>query len=143
LDARKDEVLIALSIESDLRDAGAAVVQLVGSVIEAQRTIHESSVFDVAVVDLQLADGDAGPLIQILWEQGIPVVVATGAIVERNPQCAREGVMVLQKPYPEGKDLIIAPSKIALEQIKGTTTRRPADGTWEGRSTSTSASARG
>jgi CheY-like chemotaxis protein len=52
----EDELPIALSIESDLRDAGAAVVELVRSTIEARRTIRGSAAFDAAVVDLHLVD---------------------------------------------------------------------------------------
>jgi CheY-like chemotaxis protein len=79
----EDEALIAMSVESCLQNAGAAVV-VANSIALAQSALDEGIPFDAAVVDLLLADGDASPLIQGLSERGIPVVITTGDEVDRG-----------------------------------------------------------
>jgi DNA-binding NtrC family response regulator len=79
----EDEALIALSVESFLQDAGAAVV-IANSIALAQSALDKGIPFDAAVVDLRLADGNASPLIQVLSERGIAVVIPTGDEVDRQ-----------------------------------------------------------
>jgi DNA-binding NtrC family response regulator len=102
----EDEALIALNIESCLQDAGAAVV-IANSMALAQRALDEGIPFDVAVVDLHLADGNASPLIQILSERGISVVITTGYEVDRKQPALGRAIAILQKPHTE-RDLINA-----------------------------------
>jgi DNA-binding NtrC family response regulator len=65
----EDKALVAMSVESCLQDAGAAVV-IANSIALAQSALDEGIPFDAAVVDLHLADGNASPLIQVLSERG-------------------------------------------------------------------------
>jgi DNA-binding NtrC family response regulator len=60
----EDKALIAMSVESCLQDAGAAVV-IANSIALAQSALDEGIPFDAAVVDLHLADGNASLLIQV------------------------------------------------------------------------------
>jgi DNA-binding NtrC family response regulator len=102
----EDEALIAMSVESCLQDAGAAVV-VANSVALAQSALDEGIPFDAAVVDLRLADGNASPLIRVLSERGIPVVISTGDEVDRGQPALSKAIAILQKPYAEN-DLINA-----------------------------------
>jgi DNA-binding NtrC family response regulator len=102
----EDKALIAMSVESCLQDAGAAVV-IANSIALAQSALDEGIPFDAAVVDLHLADGNASPLIQVLSERGIPVVISTGDEIDRRQPALSKAVAILQKPHTES-DLINA-----------------------------------
>jgi DNA-binding NtrC family response regulator len=107
----EDEPLIATSVESGLQDAGAAVVKIAASISAAHSVIDAENSFDAAVVDLHIADGDASSLIGVLSERGIPAVVTTGGIIDR--ELLTQTVAVLQMPYSE-TDLI----KILASMVK-------------------------
>ena len=77
----------------------------------AHSVIDAENSFDAAVVDLHIADGDASSLIGVLSERGIPAVVTTGGIIDR--ELLTQTVAVLQKPYSE-TDLI----KILASMVK-------------------------
>ena len=51
----EDEPLIAMSVESGLQDAGAAVVKIAASISAAHSVIDAENSFDAAVVDLALS----------------------------------------------------------------------------------------
>jgi DNA-binding response OmpR family regulator len=108
----EDNALIAIGAESNLLDAGAAVVRIANSVASAKSALDEGFPFDVALVDLGLEDGDASPLVQILSERGVAVVITTGYAVRRQP-ALRTAIDILQKPYTE-RDLIKALMKCAV-----------------------------
>src|ERR1700730_7236412 len=101
----EDEAPIAMSVEFCLQDAGAAVVKIANSIALAQSALDEGIPFDAAVVDLSVADGNASPLVQVLSERGIPVVVTTGAEVDRRqPALSKSGrhsskAAVRQRPH--------------------------------------------
>ena len=101
----EDEALIALNVETALKEAGASVVVTAGSVAQAQHAIGNSICFDTAVVDLHLTDGDASPLIGVLSARGIAVIVTTGGSIEPVQPDLSQAIAVLQKPYRES-DLI-------------------------------------
>ncbi len=108
----EDDALIAMGAESDLLDAGAAVVRIANSVAAAKIALDEGFPFDVALVDLFLEDGDASPLVQILSERGVAVVIATGSDVSQGQPAFRTATDILQKPYSV-RDLINALMKCA------------------------------
>ncbi len=99
----EDELLIAMNLESWLREAGAARVEVVHRLSSARDALNMESSFDVAVLDLMLADGDASPLTKVLRQLGIPFVITTGdasalAGSELTPSAA-----ILVKPFPESE----------------------------------------
>jgi DNA-binding NtrC family response regulator len=102
----EDEALIALSVESCLLDAGAAIVKIANSIAAAQATLDDGIPFDAAIVDLHLVDGNASPLIQILSEREIPVVISTGDEIDLGRPALSSAVAFLQ-PYNDS-DLIEA-----------------------------------
>jgi DNA-binding NtrC family response regulator len=107
----EDEALIALGVETCLQDAGAAVVKIANSLALAQRAVDERIPFDAAVVDLQLPDGNASPLIQVLSERGIPVVITTGDEVDPRHPALSKALAILQKPHADS-DLVNAITRL-------------------------------
>ena len=101
----EDEALIAMSVEFCLQNAGAAVVKIANSIALAQSALDEGISFDVAVVDLLLADGNASTLVPALSERGIAVVITTGNEVDRRQPALSKAVGILQKPHTDS-DLI-------------------------------------
>ena len=103
----EDEPLIAMSVESGLQDAGAAVVKIAASISAAHSVIDAENSFDAAVVDLHVADGDASSLIGVLSERGIPAVVTTGSIIEeqRLGKLSREMRKLLDRLARGGAEL--------------------------------------
>jgi DNA-binding NtrC family response regulator len=103
----EDDALIAINAEFCLLDAGAAVVKIANSMASAKSILDEGISFDVAVVDLLLADGNASTLAQVLSERGIAVVIATGDVVCEGQPAHSKAITILQKPYTD-RDLINA-----------------------------------
>jgi DNA-binding response OmpR family regulator len=60
----ENELLIAMSVESLLGEAGAAAVTAVSSIAQAERALENAS-YDATVVDFYLPDGHASRLIEI------------------------------------------------------------------------------
>ncbi|MGA7386152.1 MAG: response regulator [Methylocella sp.] len=112
----EDNALIAISVELSLRNAGAAVVRIANSVASAKSALDEGFPFDVALVDLRLQDGDAGPLVKIMSERGIAVVITTGDLVCQGQPALRTAIDILQKPYTD-RDLINALMKYAAAAL--------------------------
>jgi DNA-binding NtrC family response regulator len=103
----EDEALVALSVETCLLDAGAAIVKIANSIASAQSALDEGIPFDAAIVDLRLADGNASSLIQVLSEREIPVVISTGDEIDLEHPAFSKAVAILQKPHSDS-DLIEA-----------------------------------
>ena len=73
----EDELLIALTIETELTDAGHLVVGPFSSCSDAERWLATDTP-DVAVLDIQLSDGPCIELALDLQRRGVPFVVLTG-----------------------------------------------------------------
>ena len=94
----EDEPLIAMMLEDFLETLGHDVVGTCESVDEAMSHI-EAGGFDVAIIDIQLKDGQqVWPVADRLAQQGKPFVLATGGHVEPPPG-QHAGAPVLSKPY--------------------------------------------
>jgi DNA-binding response OmpR family regulator len=98
----EDELLIAISVECLLNEAGAATVTITSSIAQAQTALMEGS-YDAAVVDSRLPAGDASALIEALSGKEMPVMVTTGDSFVQ-PDISKT-VAVLRKPYSD-RDLI-------------------------------------
>ena len=92
-----------MGVESSLSEAGAAIVKVVGSVVQAQNAISDGVSFAAAIVDLRLRDGDASPLDTILSRRGIPVIVTTGDHPDDVQADLSNAVVILRKPYSESE----------------------------------------
>jgi DNA-binding response OmpR family regulator len=74
----EDEALIALDIEETLRDAGFNVAAVMSSSAEAFKWLEANSP-DVAVLDIDLRDGDCVAIAELLCDRNIPFVVHSGS----------------------------------------------------------------
>ena len=94
----EDEPLIAMMLEDFLEELGHNVVASCESV-EAALTQVEAGGFDVAILDVQLKDGQrAWPVADRLAAAGTPFVLATGGHLE-PPPAQHAHAPVLAKPY--------------------------------------------
>jgi DNA-binding NtrC family response regulator len=73
----EDQVLIALDLSFAIEDTGNKVIGPVSKVQDALRCIEEASI-DGAILDMNLTDGDSGPLVERLMAIGTPFVIQTG-----------------------------------------------------------------
>ncbi|WP_280637054.1 MULTISPECIES: response regulator [unclassified Rhizobium] len=92
----EDELLIALDLESIVEDLGHTVIGPARTLDEALELAEQA---EVALVDVQLADGVTGPAIaeRLSSEHGVTVVFVTG-----NPEMvrnSRSAVGVVSKPH--------------------------------------------
>ena len=97
----EDEALIAMNIESWLEDAGVANVQTVRRLSCARDALRNELAFDVVVLDLHLADGDASSLIGRLEQRAIPVIITTGDPGLLAEPLSLPHTIVLDKPFSE------------------------------------------
>lgn len=72
----EDEPFIALSLALAIEDAGGVVVGPAGSVKEALALLQTQPV-SAAILDVNLADGDISPVLEILVGLGTPLIVQT------------------------------------------------------------------
>jgi DNA-binding NtrC family response regulator len=74
----EDEMLVAMSIEDALSDAGFSVAGIMARVSDALALLERDNGIDAAVMDLNLAGEPSGPVADRLKELGIPFLVVTG-----------------------------------------------------------------
>jgi CheY-like chemotaxis protein len=75
----EDEYVIALDLASALLELGAEVIGPVPSVEQALSVIREhADALDAAVLDINLGSETAYPVAEVLREQRVPFVFATG-----------------------------------------------------------------
>jgi DNA-binding NtrC family response regulator len=74
----EDENLVAMDVESLLRDFGATRVWSTGTLSEARRILTEQSDIAIVLLDLKLQDGCGEALLAELAEAKVPVIVTTG-----------------------------------------------------------------
>jgi CheY-like chemotaxis protein len=94
----EDEPLIAMMLEDFLDSLGHRIAGSCESVEEALACVEKGD-FDVAIIDVQLKNGEkVWPVADRLADAGKPFVVATGGHVEPPPE-RHASAPVLSKPY--------------------------------------------
>jgi DNA-binding response OmpR family regulator len=73
----EDEAATSLMIEGALKGAGYIVIGPVATASAALDLIEREAI-DCAILDIELADGKAGPVAEALVKRGIRFVLATG-----------------------------------------------------------------
>ncbi len=92
----EDEALVALMIQDCLTECGHSVIGPISRASDALQAAKESD-YDAAILDIDLGDGMAYPVADILSARGVPFVFVTG--YEADAVDDRFGnVPVLQKP---------------------------------------------
>jgi DNA-binding NtrC family response regulator len=74
----EDEILIALSVQDMLLDAGAREIIVATRTNDAAIHLAAAAGFDAAVIDLNLGTGFDFSLAELAQKRGIPTVLATG-----------------------------------------------------------------
>jgi DNA-binding NtrC family response regulator len=95
----EDEILIALSAQDMLMDAGAADVVVATRASEAAGHLSGSHPFDGAIIDLNLGNGCDSSVASIAVGHGIPVVFATGYGRVADLPADFAAVPIVSKPY--------------------------------------------
>lgn len=91
----EDEFMVALNIQAELEACGA-VVTVVDSVSDGLDVAANG--FDVAVLDVRLADGEVYPLADRLIRAGVPIVFHSGHADKGELERAYPGAHALPKP---------------------------------------------
>ena len=109
----EDEPMMAFALEDLLIDAGFKVVDIALRLDKALALIG-SAVFDVAIVDANLAGVSASPAASALRARGIPFIVLSGYSIAQLPD-EFHGAHFMKKPCRPA-DLIRAIGDVALKQ---------------------------
>jgi PAS domain S-box-containing protein len=92
----EDEALVAMMIQEFLSECGRAVVGPIGTAAEALAAARQGD-FDGAILDINLGDGMAYPVAEILAARGVPFVFLTGYEADTVDE-RFNAVPILQKP---------------------------------------------
>lgn len=95
----EDEPFIAFDITDAVEDAGGAPIGPAMSVAGALQLLAKEHV-DGAILDVNLLDGDVGPVIARLRSKGIPFLIHTGAGLTEELRRAYPDLTVFYKPTP-------------------------------------------
>jgi len=93
----EDETMIAMLIEDMLEEFGYEVAAVAGQLQTALQAVETSS-FDVAIVDVNIAGQTSYPVADRLAERGVPFAFVTGYGVSGLAE-GYDGIPVLQKPF--------------------------------------------
>ena len=92
----EDEALVAMMIQDCLTEWGHSVIGPIGRASDALQAVNECD-YDAAILDINLGDGMAYPVAEILSARGVPFVFVTG--YEADTVDDRfSNIPVLQKP---------------------------------------------
>lgn len=92
----EDQMLVAMEVESFLKDIGCEVIGIAGTLEQAMRLSRELA-FDATIVDVNLDGEMAWPAVDVLLERNIPFVLASGYGSSAFPQAYRD-MTQLEKP---------------------------------------------
>jgi DNA-binding response OmpR family regulator len=93
----EDQPFIAMELGFAVEDAGGVVVGPAASVQTALALIKEQSIA-AAILDFNLIDGDATPIIALLSASNIPIIIQTGIGLMPELMLRFPGLIVFTKP---------------------------------------------
>ncbi len=98
----EDEALVAATLPDAVENAGGEVVGVARTVGEARQLIRLLT-FDVAVLDLHLADGDVTPVLEALQARRAPTIVYSGDELPERVRARHPELVALRKPVLSGR----------------------------------------
>jgi CheY-like chemotaxis protein len=98
----EDEFVIALEIETALRDLGCVVLGPTASVADTLDLLARERP-DAALLDVKLLDGPATPVAEACAVLGVPFALATGYDGDGLPEPALSAAPRLAKPFGAGE----------------------------------------
>jgi CheY-like chemotaxis protein len=97
----EDEALIRMMLAEMIEELGHRVVAEAGNIQDAQ-VLAETAIFDLAILDINIAGHSIGPVVEIIDKRGLPFLFVSGYGSDGLPRPFR-GRPVLQKPVLMGK----------------------------------------
>lgn len=95
----EDEALVAMMMESVLRDLGVENVAIFPDCAAARETASSGDI-DCAILDLRVRDGTTTEVADILMLRGIPIIFSTGSLGEERSERHRH-LPVITKPFSD------------------------------------------
>jgi len=95
----EDEPFIAFDIADAIEEAGGVVIGPAMTIREALE-LAAAEPIEAAILDVNLPDGDVGPVIAALADTGIPLLVHTGAGLTDELGAQYPCLRVFAKPTP-------------------------------------------
>lgn len=92
----EDEALIRMMLADMIEELGHRVVAEAGN-IEAGKALAETAMYDLAILDINIAGRNIGPVAEIVNKRGLPFVFVSGYGSGGRPEAFR-GQPVLEKP---------------------------------------------
>jgi DNA-binding NtrC family response regulator len=119
----EDDAVIGLAVEAVLAEYGCSVL-LAGGVDNALKIADPIDTVDLAIVDMQLADGSGTRLVERLraHRPALPVIISTGYALSDADRAALASTsvatLVLEKPWSEAElvgamEAATEPSRVA------------------------------
>ena len=105
----EDDHVVATDVTDAIERADGEVVGPVSSLKEAGR-VAKTDAFDVAVLDVNLVDGEITPILESLHARKIPMLVYTGSGLPEKVARRHPDVRVLEKP--------VLPARLLGEIVK-------------------------
>jgi CheY-like chemotaxis protein len=99
----EDEAVIAMDLCLTIEDSGGKPLGPASSVREALELLSATPDCRAAIVDVNLPDGDIGPVLDRLEERGAAVIVSTGFALPADVQARHPHTRILKKPVPSKK----------------------------------------
>jgi len=93
----EDEPFVAMDLVQAIEDAEGHVVGPVATVAEAIALLSSEAV-EGAIIDANLADRDATPLVLALMDRSVPFVIYTGSDAPPQLAALRAELLVVTKP---------------------------------------------
>jgi len=92
----EDEFLVGHALARSLQEASAKKVVVTESIAEANKTLS-GELFDVAILDIRLGDGESWELAEELEAKGTPLVIHSGNL-DTVEQARLPGAIMVEKP---------------------------------------------
>jgi ActR/RegA family two-component response regulator len=99
----EDEPVIGMELEEALREQVGSIEVFTVVSVEEGLTLARRALFDFALVDVRLSDGDCDELIALLAERGVPFALCSG-FSSTNLTLRYGDLPMLSKPY-KNRDL--------------------------------------
>lgn len=98
----EDEPIVAMDLAETMSEGGADIVGPCSTVREARQLIRDQAI-DVAILDVNLKDGDLTPVLEALRARDVPVLVYTGGELPTRLRERHPDLIVLRKPLQPGR----------------------------------------
>lgn len=102
----EDNAIIAMDLQTILESQGVAIIGPWSTVADALDAVAKGGI-DAALLDVDLQDGDALPVIEALAERHLPIVLTTGHDISGRLPQAFASLPLVAKPFVEA-DIVAA-----------------------------------